>query len=297
MKTFQYSTELPPVSRLTRWMVLDGALLPKLEFNIATLARELTTPIEYRPLLRNTRWQNVSDIGPYLVTWSKQIQDWAHDTAPYRYGVIFESNASIDDLETHWKKLILCQHGGLENNLARVYDPIIMLYLLKAADETRFESWMGPMKNIWLPNLFNQQYGEAKSCLETPQALKEAFFTDEEWQGLSDASTAYTAWRLIQHIEAYFPDRLQASKLETHAFVLQQLADLQSLGQVNEQFATYYLNIVCRLGDVLGKSSLYPQVTACLHDVKAPLEQRLKLANQLSVSLAQNPRDSVENYP
>ena len=297
MKTFQYSTQLPPVSMLPRWMVLDGALLPKLEFNIATLGRELTTPIEYRPLLRNTRWQNVSDIGPYLVTWSKEIQDWAHDTAPYRYGVIFESNASIGDLETHWKKLILCQHSGLENNLARLYDPIIFHYLLKVTEQTRFESWMGPMINLWLPNVFNQQYWQAESTSATPQVLKEALFNDQEWQSLSDASTAYTAWRLIEHIEAYFPDKLQVSKQDMHAFVLQQLADLQQLGQVNEQLATYYLNIICRLGDVLGKSSLYPEVTACLHDVEVALEQRLKQANQLSVSLAKNPRDSVENYP
>lgn len=297
MITFVSSTKLPTETRLPRWMILDGALLPKLEYNIATLGKELTSHLEYRPLLLGSRWEKVSDLGPYLVTWSKEIEDWAHDTAPYRYGVIFESNASIGDLETHWKKLILCQHSGLENNLARLYDPIIFLYLLKSTQQTRFESWMGPMTHLWLPNVFNQQYWQAESTSATPQVLKEALFNDEEWQSLSDASTAYTAWRLIEHIEAYFPDRLQASKQQTHAFVLQQLADLQQLGQVNEQFATYYLNIVCRLGDVLGKSSLYPEVTASLYDVKTPLEQRLKQANQLSVSLAQNPRDSVENYP
>lgn len=297
MKTFPFCTEIPTVSRLPRWMILDGALLPKLEFMVATLRRELSTNIEYRPLLRNTRWSNVSDVGPYLVTWAKEIEEWAHETAPYRYGVIFESDACIADLETHWNKLIICQHSGLENDLTRLYDPIILHYLLTATEETRFESWMGPMKNLWLPNPFNQQYAEAKSCSETPQALKEAFFTDEEWQSLSDATTAYTAWRLIQHIEEYFPDKLQASKQETHAFVLQQLADLKQLGQVTEQCATYYLNIVCRLGNILAENSLYPQITACLRDVKVPLEQRLKHANQLSVSLAQKPRDEVENYP
>ncbi|NIY85493.1 DUF4123 domain-containing protein [Vibrio hepatarius] len=277
-------------------MILDGALLPKLEYKIATLGVELNINIRYYPLLRGTRWEKVSDLGPYLVTWSKEIEDWAHDTAPYRYGVIFESDASIGDLETHWKKLILCQHSGLENQLARLYDPIIFLYLLKATEQTRFESWMGPMTNLWLPNLFNQQYWEAKSSSETPLFLKETCFNDKEWQSLSDASTAYTAWRLIQHIESYFPHKLQATKQDTHTFVLQQLSDLKQLGQVNEQLATYYLNIVCRLGNVLGKNSLYPEITACLHNLKAPIEQRLKQANQLSVSLAQNPRGSVESY-
>ncbi|GAB2664946.1 DUF4123 domain-containing protein [Vibrio panuliri] len=296
MRTFPTCGELTPASNSPRWMILDGALLPKLEYQVATLGGELNTDIKYAPLLAATRWEKVSDLGPYLVTWSKEIEGWAHNIAPYRYGVIFESDASIDDLETHWKELILCKHSGLENNLTRLYDPIIFLYLLEATEQTRFETWLGPMRNLWLPNLFNQQYREAKSTSTTPKVLKEAFLNDEEWQSLSEASTAYTAWRLIQHIEEYFPDKLQATKQQTHTFVLQQLSDLNQLGQVNEQLATYYLNIICRLGNVLDEDSLYPEITACLCAPKVPLEQRLKQANHLSISLAQNPQDLVENY-
>ncbi len=296
MRNFSFYNQLPPKSILPRWMILDGALLPKLEFTIATLGVKLSTNIEYRSLLMGTSWDKVSELGPFLVQWSESIQSWAQEVAPYRYGVIFESDASVKELEKHWKKLILCKQSGLEGNLTRLYDPNILLYLLKATEETRFESWMGPMKTLWLPDLFGEQYGEAQSTSETSQSLKEAFFSDEEWQSLSDASTAYTAWRLIQHIELYFPHKLEATKQETHAFILKQLSDLKPLGQVNEQLATYYLNIVCRLGNVLDKNSLYPEITTYLHDITAPLEQRLKQANQLSVSLAQNPRDSVENY-
>ncbi len=296
MKNFSFCTQLPQQSILPRWMILDGALLPKLEFTIATLGVTLSTNIEYRPLLLGTPWDKVSKLGPYLVQWSESIESWAQEVAPYRYGVIFESDASIEDLVKHWKKLILCKQSGIEGNLTRLYDPVILLYLLKVTETTRFESWMGPMKSLWLPDLFGQQYWEAQSSSETSQILKEAFFNDKEWQSLSDASTAYTAWRLVQHMELYFPHKLQATKQETHAFVLQQLADLKPLGQVNEQLATYYLNIVCGLGNVLDKNSLYPEITTCLHDMAAPLEQRLKQANQLSVSFAQNPRDSVENY-
>ncbi|MFM2590196.1 DUF4123 domain-containing protein [Vibrio sp. TBV020] len=297
MRTFPIHSEIPPQTNSPRWLILDGALLPNLELKIATLGVELSTNIEYRPLLRGTRWDKVSELGPYLVQWLENINSWAQEVAPYRYGIIFDADSSIDELRRHWEKLILCKHLGLENNLARLYDPNIFLRLLKETEEARFESWMGPMTTLWLPNLFNQQYWEAKSLAGTTVDLKEVTFNDKEWQSLSDASNEYTAWRLIQHIELYFPHKLQGSKQETHKFVLQQLIDLKQLGQINEQLATYYLNIVCRLGNVLGQNSHYPEITACLHNFKAPLEHRLKQANQLSISLARDPRDSVGNYP
>lgn len=309
MNRFASTSTLPSLEEnaMPRWLVLDGALLPELEKQLVLLAHQHSVSVEYRALLLGTRWEDVADVGPYLVGYFPALEAWAQaqSLAAYRYGVVFASDADFSALEAHWKILITCEHSGLEGAVSRLYDPVIMQHLLSSTDEIKLSSWLGPMQTLWLPEPIQQHYRQISQVQSTQaqqtqsekivvKPLDKVVFTDTEWLGLSQASLYYSAWRLMPHLQSFFPVKRLATEAHTHQFIVERLSELHTLGSVDEQLASYYLNVFCRLGNVLDSATLYPEVRACLLDHAQPLSARLRQANFMSISFALNPRSPVK---
>ncbi|AQS38984.1 protein of unknown function (DUF4123) [Shewanella psychrophila] len=309
MNRFSSTSQLPSLEEnsMPRWLVLDGALLPELEKQLVLLAHQHSVAVEYRALLLGTRWENVADVGPYLVGYFPALETWvqSQSLAAYRYGVVFASDADFSVLEAHWKVLIACEHSGLEGALSRLYDPVIMQHLLSSTDDIKLSAWLGPMQTLWLPEPIQQHYWQisqiqfnqteqtqTQQIVEKP--LDNAVFTDNEWLGLSQASLYYSARRLMPHLQLFFPAKRLATEADTHQFIVERLNELHTLGSVDEQLATYYLNVFCRLGNVLDSNTRYPEVRTCLLDHTQPLSGRLRQANFMSISFVLNPRSPVK---
>jgi len=295
MKKYDCIPPLLPIKNvlapeLKRWLVIDGALLPELEKQIYLFANRGSIPVVLCPLFRGTRWENMLEVGPYLVQHFPQLEEWLQQASPYHYGIMFDSSAPLSELEAHWGKLINCEHPGLEGYLNRLYDAVVIRYLLQNTDDIRRNQWLGPMQTLWLPDLVQDNYYQVCALESIKTApLEKSQFTDEEWQSLSDSARYYTAYRLISHIENFFPSTLKSTKVETHDFIMACFNELKLLGgEVTEQLGIYYLNIVSRLGARNEFPTKYPEIEACLVDKRIPLLERLKQANADALAISIN---------
>lgn len=278
-----------------KWIIIDGALI--VEDAQQILIDQFVNQhehAEFRNLFVNTKWKEVLDVAPMLVSYHPDIEAWAQSKAPWRFGLIFESDASFEELVEHWHTLIHCQHVGLEGSLSRLYDPIALYHLLNATEEARQVAWIGPMSKIWLPDYVEQHYFYAERPeLADVTPLEQTQFTDPEWQGLTDAKRYASAYRLIQHVDDYFPNYWR-DKQDKHAHIVEQLILLSNLGEVTLQGATHYMNILCRIGDVWNKKnwrqengksiSPHEAIVSLLEQQQTqPLTDRLDFASQLAL--------------
>lgn len=279
----------------SKWMIIDGALI--VEDAQQILINQFVNQhehAEFRNLFVNTKWKEVLDVAPMLVSYHPDIEAWAQSKAPWRFGLVFESNASLEELVEHWYRLIHCQHVGLEGSLSRLYDPIALYHLLKATEEARQVAWLGPMSKIWLPDYVDNRYFYAERPEVSDVALLEQTqFTDPEWQGLTDAKRYVSAYRLTQHVDKHFPDYWHG-KDSKQQHVIEQLKKLESLEQVTQKDATCYMNILCRLGDIWHSESPHKDIVAILEDKSQPIEDRLQEANLQALEFELEQRNNKE---
>jgi hypothetical protein len=282
-----------------KWMIIDGALI--VEDTQHILINQFVNHhqgAEFRNLFVNTKWKEVLDVAPMLVSYHPDIEAWAQSKAPWRFGLVFESNASLEELVEHWHTLIHCQHIGLEGSLSRLYDPIAFYHLLNATEEARQVAWLGPISKIWLPDYVDQHYFYAERPeLVDATPLERAQFTDPEWQGLTDAKRYASSFLLIQHIDQYFPDYWQENQNKP-AHINEQLSKLNSLGELTMQGAVFYMNILCRMGDIWNENNgaansdesvnSYQEIVKILKQQEQPLTERLKAANKLALAYYQD---------
>jgi hypothetical protein len=279
----------------SKWMIIDGALIVEDAQHI--LINQFVNHhqgAEFRNLFVNTKWKEVLDVAPMLVSYHPDIEAWAQSKAPWRFGLVFESNASLEELVEHWHTLIHCQHIGLEGSLSRLYDPIALYHLLNATEEARQATWLGPISKIWLPDYVDQHYFYAERPeLADATPLEYAQFMDPEWQGLTDAKRYASAHRLILHVDKHFPDYWH-DKDNKHQHVLEQLKKLESLEQVTQKDATCYMNILCRLGDIWRPESPHNDIAKILEDKSQPIEDRLQEANLQALEYELEQRNNKE---
>lgn len=270
-----------------KWLLIDGALLPQAHDTVLTDFVHRYEGIQYRNVFVGTQWHDIADVGPMLVSYHPDIEAWAQAQQPWRFGLVFESSASLATLSQHWLRLSDCQHRGLEGTLCRLYDGIVLYHLLQQGNEERQASWLGPMEKVWLPDYVSQHYFYAKRPeLEPLPTLEQVAFTDPEWQSLSDAKRYYAAHRLTQHMETYFPEYWLDKGLDNvdkHAHIIEQLTLLIPLGEVTQQGATYYMNLLGRLGNIWAKGNPHQEIVKLLKDTSSPLSERLEKANQLAL--------------
>jgi hypothetical protein len=276
------------------WMIIDGALLNDAHKVLPSQFANKKQHIEYKSVFQKSRWHDVADVGPLLISYDKEIEAWAQSQRPWHFGLIFESDQPLKTLTQYWLTLSECQHQGLEGSLCRLYDGMIFYHLLNQAEETRQASWLGPMQKVWIPDYVNQHYLLAeKPNVKNALPLEKVTFTDPEWQGLSDAKRYLSAYKLTQHVDEFFPD-YWLDKADKHAHALEQLSLLNDLGEVTQQGATYYMNILCRIGDIWNleskkadndKDRPHEEIVALLEQTSTEsLTDRLEAANQLALT-------------
>lgn len=274
-----------------RWMIIDGALLNDAHTVLPNEFALRKNNLAYNPLFLKTKWHDIADVGPILIRYDKDIEAWAQAQQPWHFGLVFESDAPLKALAQHWLTLSECQHQGLEGSLCRLYDGSILYHLLNQTDDVRRASWLGPIDRLWLPDYVSQQYFYTERPNVQAPTLESVTFTDPEWQGLSDAKQYRSAYVLTQHVDKFFPE-YWLDKADKHAHAIEQLKRLAALGEVTLQGATYYMNILCRIGDIWDKKNWeqthetrrpHQTIVSLLEQPGAqPLTDRLKKASQLA---------------
>lgn len=265
-----------------KWMVIDGALLNDAHLILPKQFVKNDKSILYKNLFIGTKWNDIADVGPLLISYHPEIEVWAQAQRPWRFGLVFESDEPLKALAKYWLTLSDCQHQGLEGSLSRLYDGIIFYHVLNQADDVRQASWLGPIKRIWLPDYANQRYFYTeRPDVNNPPPLEMVSFTDPEWQGLSVAKRYLVAHKSTLHLDMHFPE-YWAGKTEKHAHVMEQLTVLAALGEMTQQDIIYYMNVLGRLGDIWDKDSPHKNIASLLEDKAQPLTIRLETANQLA---------------
>lgn len=267
------------------WMILDGALIERLEPELIRLFCLQDAKLQHFNLFSCSRWHELHEIAPVLISYSPDIERWAQQQSAWRFGLSFKSKEDLGTLINHWQNLMACEHQGLEGALARLFDPVVFKHLLDSTTLERQQAWLGPIEELWLPDVVHEHYWH---CI--PQQLKVdqecsntgSIFTDQEWQGLSDAARFYTELRLLAHMEKFYPHSLPAGRVAKHQWVSEHLQELIELGANDERSAIRYLNVIGRLGNRWDESSRHPEIAQLLKRGAGPLSVRLAEADFLS---------------
>ena len=284
-----------------RWIVVDRALVTDAERHLIHQSNREGFRIETMNLFFNTKWNQVSEVGPLLVSYHEQTHQWLMEHHPWRFGLIFDSAASLKELTEYWRSRIKCQHVGFEGELFRIYDPIITKHLLTATSEDRVANWMGSITHFCLPDMVEEQYWHianpvTTTVVDTPEQELSFTFTDEEWQGLTDASEYYLAYNLIPHLKEFFPDNTRPTTKENFKYIQSILFELRKFGDIDEQCGALYLNIVSRLGDHWYEQPQYSAIHKELVSNNIPLSTRLRSANKLAISAHKKNNVSKESH-
>ena len=270
-----------PETESQRWIVIDRALVPDAEKLLLQYAMHNDFTIEVQNLFFKTQWEAVSDVGPLLISYHDKALQWLIDRAGWRFGLIFDANASINELYHYWVTRIHCQHVGFEEQLLRFYDPVIVYHLLKDNDYERNAMWTGPISDFWLPNMVDKKYWHiANDGLPNEQDELLLSFNDEEWQGLTDASVYYMAYNLTEHLTTYFPDNSRGNIEADFRYCQHLLQELQQHGDISEKAGALYINIVSRLGDQWSEKPQHETVSQLLSDGSRTLLERLREVNE-----------------
>ncbi|WP_342606998.1 DUF4123 domain-containing protein [Vibrio tritonius] len=283
-----------------RWIVVDRALVTDAERYLLQQSNREGFRIEIMNLFFDTQWNEVSEVGPLLVSYHEQTHQWLMEHHPWRFGLIFDSAASLKELTEYWRSRIKCQHVGFEGELFRIYDPIITKHLLTATSEDRVANWMGPITYFCLPDMVEEQYWHIANPVNTtvvdiPEQELSFTFTDEEWQGLTDASEYYICYNLIDHLTQFFPENTKPSTKENFIYIRELLSELKQYGDISEQAGAFYINIVSRLDDDWLTHPEHKPIYELLTDISQPLIERLWTINKLALNYLKN-NVSKESY-
>ncbi|SJL83075.1 DUF4123 domain-containing protein [Vibrio palustris] len=270
---------LPTESK--RWIVIDRALVPDAEKLLLQYAMHNDFTIEVQNLFFKTQWEAVSDVGPLLVSYHDKALQWLIDQAGWRFGLVFDANASINELYHYWVTRIHCQHLGFENELLRFYDPVVVYHLLKDNDYERNGVWTESISDLWLPNMVDKTYWHiANDGYPADNTEIILSFNDAEWQGLTDAATYCIAYNLTDHLKTYFPDNSRGSTEADFHYCQHLLQELQQYGDISEKTGALYINIVSRLGDQWSENPQHEKMSQLLSDGSRSLLERLRDINE-----------------
>ncbi|MBK5511484.1 DUF4123 domain-containing protein [Pseudomonas sp. TH15] len=238
--------ELPPLPndlpwKLPAYLLLDGVSVP----NLAQRLYQWDNPAY--SLYQTTRWQELSDISPYLIA-LKGASDplLAHfkDNAAFEWGYLLFSDADIRKLWDHWRSLLTVEHPSGVEVMPRIADPAVMHQLFGIAEEARSARWFGPFSHACLPDGVEgkwRQHQRPDPANAEPQTYR---LTDSELTALGEVEFRNFVSDLNEHLQNYFPDFMSSFVEPERRKYAQKIADdAYQQGFASEQEITLYANI------------------------------------------------------
>lgn len=130
------------------YVLIDGALRPGALASLY-LRHEM---FEIDPLYLGTRWKDLYDLGPILVKplpGSTLLSDWFDDEALRADSTLMYSEASIQEVASHLRRLISPPDCNGGNGLLRFADPLVAHFWLSSF--SGFEDMhLGPIQHWWI---------------------------------------------------------------------------------------------------------------------------------------------------
>ena len=282
--------ELPPLPDNLPWampayLLLDGVSASKLA------QRLLPWDNPAYCLYRGSRWQELSDISPYLISLKG-----AHDPllayyqkhAALEWGYLLFSAVDALVLCQHWRRLLSVEHPSGIEVMPRIADPAVIHQLLGLAQTAR---WFGPVEHVCLPDSLQATWHlHARPDHAAPDSADTYRLTDQELTALGGVEFRCSVFGLSDHLHTYFPEFMASYPVREHLRYAQQVAqEAYRQGFTSEQEITLYANV---LGYLAGQPLAdHPDIVELLtvSTAQSPLK-RLQRAAELAQSRAADPQ-------
>jgi hypothetical protein len=263
--------ELPPLPDNLPWampayLLLDGVSASKLA------QRLLRWDNPAYCLYRGSRWQELSDISPYLIS-LKGAHDpllaYYQENAALEWGYLLFSAVDALVLCQHWRRLLSVEHPSGIEVMPRIADPAVIHQLLGLAQTAR---WFGPVEHVCLPDSLQATWHlHARPDHAAPDSPDPYRLTDQELTALGEVEFRRWVFGLSDHLHTHFPEFIASYPAHERLRYAHQVAqEAYQQGFTSEQEITLYANV---LGYLAGQ----------------PLADHADIVELLTVSTAQSP--------
>ncbi len=257
---------------LGAYLLLDGVRLPRL------IKQMHLWPNRKECLYAGTRWCEMLDLSPYLVTLTganDPVLGHFLKDAWLEPGYLLFSKADSQTLSAWLSSQLVVQHPSGDEVMMRVADPAVLHQLLSSSGQSSNARWLGPTQHMCLPDSFVAQWHEHRRPAEAPAVEPSTLrLTDQELTALGEVEFRRFVLGLVEHINTYFPlvmARFSTLEQRQHA---QQLAEIAyGKGFYSAQEVTLYANVVCYLAGQ--KVESHPDIAQLLNQTSSqtPLER------------------------
>lgn len=271
--------ELPPLPDDLPWampayLFLDGVSASKLANRLLRWDNPAIC------LYQGSRWQELSDISPYLVS-LKGAHDpllaYYQENAALEWGYLLFSAVDALMLSKHWRRLLTVEHPSGMEVMPRIADPAVIHQLLGLAQQTQSARWFGPIEHVCLPDALQATWHQhARPAHAAPEPCDTYRLTDQELTALGEVEFRRSVLGLSEHLHTYFPEFMASYPAQERLRYAQQVAqEAYQQGFTSEQEITLYANV---LGYLAGR----------------PLADHADIVELLTVSTQHSPLTRVQ---
>ncbi|MFJ2539718.1 MULTISPECIES: DUF4123 domain-containing protein [unclassified Pseudomonas] len=237
---------LPPLPNDLPWktpayLLLDGVSVPNLAQQLYQWDNQAYS------LYQSTRWQELSDISPYLIALKGPSDPLlAHflENSALEWGYLLFSTTDAHVLWGHWRNLLTVEHPSGVEVMPRIADPAVMHQLFGLAEQASSARWFGPVEYICLPDGVEtlwHQHKRPEPAIAEPQTYR---LTDKELTVLGEVEFRNFVSSLNEHLEKYFPEYMATFPEQDRRPYAQKIADeAYEQGFASEQEITLYANV------------------------------------------------------
>jgi hypothetical protein len=242
--------EFPPLPddlpwSLPAYLLLDGV-------SAANLARRLhrwDNPVYC--LYHGTRWHELADISPCLVTLKgagDSLLAYFQEHAALEWGYLLFSEADALTLCKHWRRLLSVEQAEGVEVMPRIADPAVMHQLFNLAAQDHSARWFGPVAHVCLPDGVEgvwRQHIRLDHARPEPPTYR---LTDQELTALGEVEFRTVVSVLGEHLQAHFPAFMaNFPGTEGRQYVQKLASEAYQQGFCSEQEVTLYANVFAYL--------------------------------------------------
>ena len=238
--------ELPPLPddlpwSLPAYLLLDGVSAP----NLAHRLHRWDNPVYC--LYHGTRWHELADISPCLVTLKGAgdlLLAYFLEHAALEWGYLLFSDADALTLCKHWRRLLSVQHPSAVEVMPRIADPAVMHPLFDLAQQINSARWFGPVTHVCLPDGIEgtwRQHIRLDHASAEPQTYR---LTDQELTALGEVEFRNGVSALREHLQAHFPAFMaNFPGTECRQYAQKLAGEAYQQGFSSEQEMVFYANV------------------------------------------------------
>lgn len=238
------------------YLLIDGVL----RANAIADLHQLGEPLEIHPLYLSTRWAELNQLGPLLVSLPRSstlIDSTLQRQAGHADASLFYSPEPISTVADHLRRFIAPTdvHGG--KGLLRFADPLVTRYWLGSYSDKPLDGVLGPIETWFTPEFAHawERTGplEWRSFSRTAPALE----WHESYAGLGEAQlaalTQAARWRFVERLHRSFAQSqaehlARINKNQLSQWYEERLNDAQAWGLISERSLAIWIEYSLRWG-------------------------------------------------